>query len=215
MEIEDHSKQGLAEGYGAIFHRIYRILIPVPFEFVRQAMVELQKDPNQFSPAWLARFEKVYGEEGLLKPGDEFQIYITGPWNGPVRVASASADELRLVTLKGHLEAGKIHFRVLTAEEGHEDRESCGVFEIESLARSRDAVVDFVYDKIPIAKVAQTEMWSSFCKSFSERAINLAKQARSAAAGMQAHQLTPATEVGEVQILTERRDEVTGKWEKI
>jgi hypothetical protein len=71
------------------------------------------------------------------------------------------------------------------------------LFEIESLARSRDAIVDFVYDKVPIAKMAQTEMWTSFCQHFAR------------------HALHGAREPGEVRILTERRDEGTGQWERI
>lgn len=190
-QIESHVRQRINEGVGPVYHRIYSIALGVPFPEARAAMRDLQCDPNRFSPQLLASFEKQSGMNGRLESGDEFQIRITGPWNGPVRVAEVAPDSFRLVTLEGHLEAGEIRFRV--KPEGDES----SIFEIESLARSRDAIVDFVYDKLPIAKYAQTEMWTCFCKAFAE------------------HVLRGASVTAEVEILTERRDEGTGRWEKI
>lgn len=181
----------MQEGVGPIYHRVYAIRLGVPFARARAAMRELQKDPNRFSPQLLATFEKKTGAVGILQRGDEFQILITGPWNGPVRVAEVGPDFFRLITLAGHLEAGAILFRVKAV--GRQD----SVFEIESMARSRDAVVDFVYDKVPIAKCAQTEMWTSFCRAFAEYAGGLAGGG------------------AEVEILTERREGGAGPWERI
>lgn len=181
--------QKIKDGYGPLFHRVYS----VPFacdqeETLRGVMRLLRADINKFSPQLLARFEKIKGDPDLMNVGDEYQIHITGPWNGPVRVAEVDEDHFRLVTLEGHMEAGEIVFRL--------NRESPGkvLFEIESLARSKDAIVDLVYDKVPIAKLAQTEMWKSVLNSFVERCGRCA---------------------GEIEVITERHNEKTGEWEKI
>lgn len=59
----------------------------------------------------------------------------------------------------------------------------------------RDAIVDFIYDKVPIAKLAQTEMWTLFCQAFSKRLVS--------------------AKPNEVVIITERQDEETGQWKKL
>ena len=182
-------RQKLRDGYGPVHHRVYAIQLHVSYERACQMMRELQADPNVFSPQMLAKFEKTRGAPGQLRDGDEFLIHITGPWDGPVRVADVKPDEFRLVTLEGHLEAGEIKFEI--KREGQ-----TSVFVIESLARSKDGVVDFVYDKIPIAKAAQTEMWSQFCTTFAQKAQG-------------------TEQVAEVGILTERQDEESGEWKKI
>lgn len=192
--MDDTSKlkrQKLKDGYGPVHHRVYSISIPANFSQVREVMRTLQGDPNIFSPQLLATFQKTKGEAGHLQKDDEFLIKITGPWNGPVRVADVAEEVFRLVTLDGHLEAGEITFLIKKMDEGKTQ------FIIESLARSKDGVVDFVYDKIPLAKIAQTEMWSAFCKNFAEKAV------------------TSKDQIGEVELLVERKDEQSGIWEKI
>lgn len=188
-------KQKLKDGVGPIYHRIYRVSFDGTLEDARKAMRSLQVDINSYSPQLLARFEKTCGCADKLVPGDEFQIHITGPWNGPVRVTESGCDDFKLVTLEGHLEAGEIHFQIKSAGD---DRVT---FEIESLARSRDAIIDFVYDKVPIAKAAQTEMWTCFCRRFAEHACEIANSNKES--------------VSEVDVLTERRDEETGQWQKL
>ena len=74
-------------------------------------------------------------------------------------------------------------------------------FQIESEARSKDAIVDFFYDKLGLAKLLQSEMWRSFCKNFAERAAS--------------HALTGQQKIDTVQIVTERQDEDTKQWIQI
>ena len=188
-------QQKIKEGYGPVFHRVYSVVVAVPFETAKRAMSDVMADPNMFAPTVLAEFEKRKGEPGALEVGDEFQIYITGPWNGPVRVKDVTETSFRLVTLEGHMEAGEIEFRI--GEGGKEGT----LFEIESLARSADRLVDFVYDKLPVAKLAQTQMWTAFCKAFHEHALKTAGQ--------------EAQDSPEVEILTERKDEKTGEWKAL
>jgi hypothetical protein len=188
-------QQKIDEGYGAKYHRRYGVSFEASMDSAIKAMRDLQADPNHFSPQLLARFEKLSGATRELRNGDEFHIHITGPWSGPVRVEGVTPEAFRLVTLKGHLESGEINFKIKKINESESE------FEIESLARSRDAVVDFVYDKIPLVKAAQTEMWSAFCKSFAEHVHALNADCE--------------TKIGEVKITTERQDEETGQWEKL
>lgn len=189
-DTSELKRQKIKDGYGPVHHRVYSIVIPAPIEHVRSVMRALQADPNICSPQMLATFEKTKGSPGRLHKDDEFMVKITGPWNGPVRVTEVSEDEFKLVTLEGHLEAGEIKFEIKKLDE----RQTC--FVIESVARSKDGIVDFVYDKVPIAKIAQTEMWSCFCKSFAEKAAE-------------------KDQVGEVELLIERKDEQSGEWKRV
>ena len=193
-ELESHNIQKIADGVGPAYHRVYSILIPADLPSAEHAMSELQKNPDHFSPHLLASFEKLNGSNEELRKQDEFQIHVTGPWNGPVKVSDVCAHSFSLATIEGHFEAGVIKFRICPQNDEQV------LFEIESLARSRDAVVDFFYDKVPIAKLAQTEMWSSFCQAFAKKAMG---------------ERVENTELPEVSIITERRSEDSGQWQKL
>ena len=190
-------QQELKDGVGPVFHRVYRIALPVGEIAARRAMKNLQADINAFSPQWLARFEKNDGAAGPLKEGDCFQIYLSGPWNAPVRVHSVAPSEFCLITLEGHLEAGEIHFKL-------ENEGGQIYFTVESLARSKDKLVDLVYDKIPVARLAQTQMWEMFCQAFAEEALRLERGAREGG----------AEEPPPVETFTEKMDEKTGEWKR-
>ena len=112
----------------------------------------------------MATFEKIKGLPSRLQKGDEFHIHISGPWDGPVRVHEVKPHSFTLSTLQGHMEAGRIQFRVCGEGNGPVR------FEIESVARSKDSIVDFLYDKLPFAKIAQQKMWELVCESFYEDA---------------------------------------------
>lgn len=191
METESRPRQKIQDGYGPLFHRTYIIALnPCSFEKASKAFEKLKADPNEFSPQLLARFEKTKGAPGKLARDDEFMIHITGPWNGPVRVAEVTDRSFKLVTLEDHLESGDIEFSI------KEEKDHI-VFRIESFARSRDRLVDVVYDKVPIARKAQTEMWTQVCTGFLKCALG------------------DDCEPAEVRITTKRRDEETGEWEQI
>ncbi len=194
-ELESHRKQSIFEGYGSVYHRIYTVRVPISLEQMREAMRKLQSNLNRYCPQMLAKFEKLNGEPEKLNPGDEFQIHISGPWNGPVRVAEVDENYFKLVTLQDHLEAGKIEFRIMA------DGEKDCVFQIESIARSRDSIVDFFYSKLPVAKAAQTQMWTSYCESF-------AKEAAENGGG-------ELEKISDVVIRTERLNEKTGQWQEV
>jgi hypothetical protein len=120
-----------------------------------ELMARLQADPDSAAPSEFATFRKVAGDEGAMRPGDEYIVRMPGPWDGPVRVVEASERAFRFMTLTGHLEAGQIIFRV----EGDGDRIR---FEIESWARSGDRLSNLLYDRMRMSKEIQLHMWTSF-----------------------------------------------------
>jgi len=187
-------KQKASEGSGPLYHRKYRVALPVSCENALFTMALLQANINEFSPQALARFEKQSGTDDGMAPGDCYQIYISGPWNGPVKVSEVNEASFVLHTLEGHMEAGEIKFAV-------EEIDTQLYFTIESLARSKDGLVDLLYDKIPVAKLAQTTMWISVCQTFAKAAQRVEK-------GFAERGLNP-----KVEIATEKKNEGSPVWE--
>jgi hypothetical protein len=143
------------DGVGPLYHRLYKVRIRAASLSAEALMARLGSDLNQASPTELARFFKVSGADGELATGDELLVRMPGPWDGPVRVAEATATSFRLVTLAGHLEAGQIEFRAAD-EDGELE------FAIESWARSGDRLSNLLYHHLRMAKEVQLHMWTSF-----------------------------------------------------
>jgi hypothetical protein len=168
-----------SDGAGPLFHRRYGVRISHPELTAEQVIGKLAEDPNRGSPEF-ARFQKVHGGDGPMKPGDEYVVRMPGPWDGPVRVADVTPRSFRLITLDTHLEAGQIEFRTSGDGEAIE-------FWIESWARSGDRVSNLLYSHLRMAKEVQLHMWTSFL----ERVVELAGGERS----------------GRLQVLTRRVDD--------
>jgi hypothetical protein len=151
------------EGVGALFHRTYRVRIAQAHVSPEELMRQVSADPDVVAPREFASFNKLQGEKGRMRVGDEYVVRMAGPWDGPVRVAEVEPTSLRLVTLDGHLEAGQIEFRV-------EQEDGRLVFSIESWARSGDRLSNLLYGYLRMAKEVQLHMWTSFL----ERVIELA-----------------------------------------
>jgi hypothetical protein len=151
---------------GPLFYRRYRVRIKKARVRAGDVMASIQSDPNIVSPTEFARFRKVGTDTDSMVLGDEYVVHMPGPWNGPVRVADVTPTSFRFVTLKGHLEAGQIEFRT--------DDDVDLVFEIESWARSGDALSHLMYDKLRMAKEIQLHMWTSTL----ERVVRLSKGVR-------------------------------------
>jgi Domain of unknown function (DUF1990) len=145
---------GPDRGCGPLFHRRYRTHIREARVGADELMAQIRSNPNRAAPTKFARFQKVFGETGPLRVGDEFVVRMPGPWDGPVRVVAADDRSFRLATLEGHLEAGQIEFRL---GDGNPLR-----FEIESWARSADRLADLLYHRVRMAKEVQLHMWISF-----------------------------------------------------
>jgi hypothetical protein len=151
----DDETQRLEDGAGPLFHRLYRARIRDARLSPEELIGCLGADPNRATPTQLARFLKVRGEDGRLAVGDELVVRMPGPWDGPVRVTSATPASFRFATLSGHLEAGQIEFRAMRGDEMLR-------FEIESWARSGDRLSNLLYHHLRMAKEVQLHMWTSF-----------------------------------------------------
>ena len=148
-------RQRIAAGVGPLLHRSYSTRI-VDSGMSPAALIDVVASKlNQASPE-MAVFRKTHGADSGLRYGDEFVVRMPGPWDGPVRVVHQDATSFRLATLDGHLEAGEIEFRAVSA--GTALR-----FEIESWARAGDRLSDLLYNKLRLAKEIQLNMWSHFC----------------------------------------------------
>lgn len=146
--------QGAENGAGALFHRIYRTSIRGADLSAQELIARISRDLDVLPPSGLAKFQKVRGEKGELRVGDEYVVRMPGPWDGPVRVVAVDPHAFRLATLDGHLEAGQIEFRA------HSDARSVE-FVIESWARSGDRLSDLLYAHLRMAKEVQLHMWTS------------------------------------------------------
>jgi uncharacterized protein (UPF0548 family) len=150
--------QRRADGVGASVRRLYAVRVRDPRLGPAEVIDAIARDPNLGSPYELARFVKTRGLLGEMRPGDEYVVWLPGPWNGPVRVADRTATAIRLVTLRGHMEAGEIEFRA-TGDGGDL------VFEIESAARSGTTGSWLVYALLRLGREVQLHMWAQFCSS--------------------------------------------------
>ena len=152
--------QGEEEGAGPRFHRRYEVDVDETTKTPEELISCIGENIQHYVPDEIAVFKKVVGDPGHLAVGDEYQILIRSPWDGPVRVVEVEPRRFSLATLEGHMEAGQIRF----AAADHPTREGALRFTIESWARSRDAAVDLVYDGLGLAKEAQSAMWTFFCE---------------------------------------------------
>ncbi len=149
--------QPRSRGAGPAMRRHYRVSVENPRMTAADLMTSICRDPNVASPFEVARFVKTSGRLGEMIAGDEYLVWMLGPWNGPVRVAERTSTSFRLATLTGHMEAGEIEFRA---------RDDAGrlVFEIESAARSGSPAFWLFYGPLWVAKEGQLHMWASFCE---------------------------------------------------
>ena len=142
-------------GAGPLLRRRYRARIRDTATGPTDLMSRLTGDPDQVAPGELAKFSKTSGEEGVMRVGDEFLVRMPGPWDGPIRVVEVTPESFRFATLDGHLEAGQIEWRAGRDEDG------LLTFEIESWARSGDAVSHLLHNHLRMAKEVQLHMWTS------------------------------------------------------
>jgi hypothetical protein len=160
VSLEEVQEPG--DGAGPLFHRRYRTRIR-DTDHTPESLIELVSgNVDRVAPTEFASFQKVTGEDGELRVGDEYVVRMPGPWDGPVRVVDRTPSSFRLVTLASHLEAGQIEFRA--RREGE-----LLVFEIESWARSGDRLSNLLYTHLRMAKETQLHMWISMLERVAER----------------------------------------------
>jgi hypothetical protein len=161
--VTDQRVQRIHDGAGPLFHRRYGVRIEGSSMAPEQLIAMIAENPNRAAPMEVAIFRKLRGARGGLRVGDEYVVRMPGPWDGPVRVVDRTPTSFRFATLRGHLEAGQIEFRVR--------REDVALrFEIESWARSGDRLSELLYDRFGLAKEMQLHMWTHFCERISRLA---------------------------------------------
>jgi Domain of unknown function (DUF1990) len=151
------------DGHGPLFHRVYRTRIRDAAMTPEEVIARVAANPDCVAPTEFASFQKVRGENGEMRVGDEYVVHMAGPWDGPVRVVERTPACFRLVTLDGHLEAGQIRFSA-------REKDGMVVFEIESWARSAGPLVDLLYDRLRMAKEVQLHMWTSMLQRIADLA---------------------------------------------
>jgi hypothetical protein len=152
-----------ADGSGPLFRRTYTGVIREPSLRAAELIDRLSQDPNRVAPLALARFVKTRGENWRMRVGDEFQIRMAAPWDGPVRVVEVAPTSFRFATLERHIEAGQIEWRA-------HDRDGDVVFQVESRSRAGDRFSAFMHDRVPLAKEAQLHMWTSVIEHVAKEA---------------------------------------------
>jgi hypothetical protein len=160
--IDRERLQRPEDGSGPLFRRRYSARIAGADLPAAELFAQIKADPNRVAPGALAHFEKVAGDEGELRAGDEFVVEMPGPWDGPVRTVEATATSFRFATLAGHLEAGQIEWRA-------RDDGDAVVFEIESWARGGDPLSYVLHDRLRMAKEVQLHMWTSVIERVARR----------------------------------------------
>lgn len=159
----DDAVRTVADGVGPLLHRRYAVLAAdVPMN-AHEVMRRFREDPNWSTPADVAVFVKIRGEPRDMRVGDEYVVRMPGPYNGPIRVVGRDATSVRMVTLRGHLEAGQIEFRARCEPGGLR-------FEIESWARSGDRLSHVLYNHLRLAKEIQLNLWLETCVTVVRRA---------------------------------------------
>jgi len=138
-----------------LLHRTYTVRIVRSAVSAGALIDRIEANLNRVSPE-MAVFRKVRGGTDRLRPGNEFVVWMPGPWDGPVRVVHRDDASFLLATLDGHLEAGQIEFRA--QPDGH-----AVLFEIESWARAGDKRADLLYNRLRLAKESQLNKWTHFC----------------------------------------------------
>jgi hypothetical protein len=149
----DH--QGVEDGFGPLMHRSFVTRIREAQLTAQELIGTFGAAPNRAAPKALGSFVKLHGAEGELRVGDEFTVRIPGPWDGPVRAVEVAPTHFSLVTLDGHLEAGRIRF---SAQDIGPQRLEV---RIEAWARGGDRLSNLLFDHLPVNKEVQLHMWTS------------------------------------------------------
>jgi len=153
-EEEGRSPQPATRGSGPLLQRDYVLVIAGSRCTPEEAIRRVRRDFPRFSPRELAEFTRPAGAGESLEVGDTMHIHIAGYGDCAVRVAQVDPRRLTLLTLDGHLEAGRITFSA--------DRDAAGrlVLRIRSRARLRNPPWLAAYALL--GKHAQTRVWVTF-----------------------------------------------------
>ena len=153
--------QGVEDGVGPLIHRSYVTRVREADLTASELISTFARRPNRATPTALARFVKLHGDKDEMRVGDEFTIRLPGPWDGPVRVIEVAPTSFDLVTLDGHLKAGRIRFSARDLAPGRLE------VRIESWARGGDRLSNLLFDRLRVNKEVQLHMWTSVLERLS------------------------------------------------
>src|SRR3954453_9328091 len=142
------------DGAGPYYHRVFRTRVRETAMAPEALVATATENPNRIAPTAFAHFQKVLGDEGEMRVGDEYVVRMPGPWDGPVRVVERTPASWRFATLAGHLEAGQVRFSA-AREDG-----LLG-FRVETWTRSGDRLSNVLYPHLRMSKEIQLHMWTS------------------------------------------------------
>ncbi|MFC4857336.1 DUF1990 domain-containing protein [Actinophytocola glycyrrhizae] len=154
--LVDDRSQPIADGEGALWHRVFEVCIVDGELGPTELMAKLASDLNAAAPTEAVLFCKLTGHDQSLRVGDEYVVRMPAPWDGPVRVVDSTDGSFRLATLVGHLEAGQVEFRARS--DGPALR-----FTIETWHRCANRLVEWLYARLRLAKEIQLNMWVRYC----------------------------------------------------
>ncbi|MFE9171890.1 DUF1990 domain-containing protein [Streptomyces kebangsaanensis] len=157
-EAVDDRVQRAEDGFGPLYHRLFRVNIAAADLDAGRLIEWVCRDFKRFVPSEVVDIHTGELRDQGLDVADELLVEMPGPWNGPVRVVRRDADSLRLVTLRGHMEAGQVQFRARKDDD-------LLVFEIELWACTGSRLVHLLYSHLRLAKEIQLNMWVRFCLS--------------------------------------------------
>lgn len=155
-DLIDDRAQLARDGVGPLFHRTFSVRIQGTALDERSLMAAVMADFSRIMPSEVTSVDSTRRHGDGMRVGDELIVRMPGPWNAPVRVVACGEASFRLMTLRGHLEAGQIEFRARG-----EDNGLC--FEIEAWARPSTRLVHVLYARVRLAKEMQLNMWVRCC----------------------------------------------------
>lgn len=154
--------QGIVDGVGLLHRRTYAVRFATS-ALPDEVVAGLGADLDAGTPDLFVRFlGPDRGPPTALDVGDEVLARLTSPVDGPVRVAEVRPDGLRLITLRGHAEAGEIDFSVVPDGPGHLRFTVC------SWARSGNALVRLLYERGG-GRDVQAHVWTHLCLAVARR----------------------------------------------
>jgi hypothetical protein len=180
--VVDDDLQAAGDGVGPLLRRLYRVRIRASSLSPEQLVSLLARDLDAMAPSEFASFQKLSGEQGELRVGDEYVVRMPGPWDGPVRCVELDDNGFGLATLDGHLEAGRIHFGAHDLGPGRLE------VRIEAWARGGDRFSNLLFDRLPVNKEVQLHMWTSVL----ERLIRLSGGTRDGRIDITTRRVDPA-----------------------
>lgn len=148
----DPEHRGSEHGVGPTLHRLYEATVSEPQIDAERLVAIVAADPNVIAPSEVLRFERMSGERGRLREGDEVLIRMAGPWNGPVTVTARTPHCIRMAATGGHAQLGQFELRA---------RDEPGGIVLEIQTRERAAGRTFrLLQRIGLIRRMQSYTWA-------------------------------------------------------